>query len=87
MVVICDYHLYPIIRKVLYEVVSLYGYAEKIKRHKRSIDCHAPINFSSRRDARRAIHELQGRHIYDDYCELGLWPNCGASEAIYSVHL
>lgn len=43
-------------------------------RYKGAVDFHAYIKFSSRRDARRAFHELQGKYIYDNGCELELWP-------------
>lgn len=53
-----------------------------------SADSHGSTKFYSRRDARRTLHELQGRYTYVDCCELELWPahskklpSCRAYEA------
>jgi len=43
---------------------------ETVIRDMWSVDFHACVKFYSRRYARRPFHELQGKYIYDDCCEL-----------------
>ncbi|KAJ7978208.1 Polypyrimidine tract-binding protein [Quillaja saponaria] len=62
--------LYPVTVEVLNQICSSYGVVEKIVIFQEATDLQALIQYLSYWSATRARDSLQGRHIYEDCCQL-----------------
>ncbi|XP_059431957.1 polypyrimidine tract-binding protein homolog 3-like [Corylus avellana] len=72
LLVTIHHMLYPITVEVLHQVVSPYGFVEKIVTFQKSAGFQALIQYQSRQSALSAIDALQGRNIYDGCCQLDI---------------
>ncbi|GAA0151710.1 RNA processing factor [Lithospermum erythrorhizon] len=64
--------LYPITVEVLHQVLSPYGFVEKIVTFQKSAGFQALIQFQAQQNAIAARTALQGRNIYDGCCQLDI---------------
>ncbi|KAL3637593.1 hypothetical protein CASFOL_018761 [Castilleja foliolosa] len=67
------YHMiYPITEEVLHEIFPPHGFVEKIVTSEKSAGLQALIQYELHHSAISARNFLQGRYIYDGYCQLDI---------------